>query len=563
MTKRISVKTDKNINVVYETYIGVMCALIAAKNQILIIGRGGGKTTNYMAERAMMINKEMAHAYFFFLCDTYVNALDNIVPSFLEGWRRKGYKEGVDYVVDAPPPSHFLLPYKNVLSYKHTISTRFGNFYKIGSADVPQSLAGNSYQHGFIDEARNIKDYPVKKIMPALRGFPAISNSVFYRGITASTDIPNLADGDFDWVMNNEENMDVQQIKHCLHAGIKLNNIRKQIYNAVRDKDQNAILRLEKQLNRWTVRHIRARKNSTLFYQASGLSNVGVLSPGYFQDQLELLGPEEFKSAVLTFKPTIKKGEKFYTTLGNHHIFSDGIDESYYDKYNIGDSVQASSLAHKYIDPKKPIDIGVDFGNMCSLISGQELGNYVYLTKEFHTLAPEHVKELARKFTDFYKHHSKKVVNIWYDRSGNQNAAIKKDYATELENHIKAAGWVVNLMNKNQATIFQEEEFNHMKNFFGGFHKDLPEIRICKFGCKNYISSIKLAKIKISKHSKTGSSMIKKDKSSEKLPLAQLPFYSTNYSDAGKYFFFRPKWVKLTRQRGVVKLGAPSVVSKK
>jgi hypothetical protein len=561
MTKRIHVKKDKNVDVVYETWLGVMSALIAAKNQILIIGRGGGKTTNYMAERSMMINKAMPSAYFFFLSDTYVNALDNIVPSLLEGWERKGYKEGVDFVTDAPPPNHFLRPYKQPLSYKHTMSTRYGNFYKLGSADVPASLAGNSYQHGFIDETRNISDYPIRKIMPALRGFPVISNSVFYRGITATTDMPNIAEGDFDWVLGHDKNMNVEQIKHCLQIGIKLNKIRLQIYNAVRDKDMNALKRLEKQLYRWTIRHLRARKNSTLFYQASALTNVGILSPGYFQDQLDLLGPEEFKSAVLTFKPTIKKGEKFYSTLGNHHFYDDGLLPNYYkDKYKIGESIGiGSSQALKYINHKQEIDVGVDFGNMCSMICGQEQGNYVYLLKELFTLAPEHTKELAFKFITFFKDHGKKVLNMYYDRSGNQNAAIKKDYATELAKFIRDKGWTVNLMNKNQATIFQEEEFNLMKHFFAGTNAKLPNILVDKFQCSNYKSSIELAKTKISKNRRTGSSMIQKDKSSEKLPIAQLPKYSTNFSDAGKYFFFRPEWVKYVQSKGILTLGAPSI----
>ena len=395
--------------------------------------------------------------------------------------------------------------------------------------------------------------------MPALRGFPTRSNSVFYRGLTATTDMPNIAAGDFDWILKHEENMDVAQIKLCLHIGIKLNNINLQIYNAIRDKNYNELHKLRKQRDRWTARHLRVRKNSTLFYQVSALTNVGILSPGYFQDQLDLLGPEEFKSAILTFKPTLKKGEKFYATLGQHHFFDDGIIPGFYDKYKIGDSVEASSLALKYMQHNKPIEAGVDFGNMCSMIIGQESGNYVYLLKELFTLAPEHTKELALKFTEFFKYQKNKVLNLWYDRSGNQNAAIKKDYASELANFIREKGWVVNLMNKNQATIYQEEEFNHMKHFFGGYHNHLPKILIDKFQCTNYKSSIELAKTKLSKHRRTGSTIIQKDKSSEKLPLDQLPKFSTNFSDAGKYFFFRPKWVSQTRQRGLLKLGAPTV----
>jgi hypothetical protein len=35
--------------------------------------------------------------------------------------------------------------------------------------------------------------------------------------------------------------------------------------------------------------------------------------------------------------------------------------------------------------------------------------------------------------------------------------------------------------------------------------------------------------------------------------------FSTNFSDAGKYFFFRPEWVKETRQRGPLNFGAPTI----
>ncbi|WP_271407309.1 hypothetical protein [Tenacibaculum soleae] len=559
MSRRTRVKIDNNVDARYITWVDMMIDMIEPKNLFFIGARGVGKTSSIVAKRSQKINESIPGAYFAFLSDTYVNALDNIVPSLIEGWKRQGYKEHIDYVVDQPPPSHFKLPYKQPEAYKHTISTRFGNFYKLVSMDVPTSAAGNSYQHVFIDEARNIDFAKAKKLTPALRGYPAFGHSVYYRGFTATTDIPNIADGDYDWILAREKDMDQQQIKDVLNAAITLNEIKLELYNAYRDKDFNKVRNIQRNYQRWLIRWTQARKNSTLFYQVSTFANADILTPGYFKDQLDALGIEEFKSAICTLKPTLKKGEKFYTTLGNHHFFDDGIIPGYYDNYKIGDTVDATSLALKYIQHDKPLSVGVDFGNMCSMIIGQEQGNYVYLLKELFTLAPEHTKELALKFTDFFKYHKFKVLDIWYDRSGNQNAAIKKDYATELKNFLEEKGWKVNLMNKNQATIFQEEEFNHMKHFFGGYKNDLPQIKIDKFNCRNYKSSIELAKTKLSKHRKTGSTIIQKDKSSEKLPLHQLPMHSTNFSDAGKYFFFRPKWVKQTRQRGVLNFSAPTI----
>jgi hypothetical protein len=259
MSRRTHVKTDKNVDVRYASWLKMMFDLVAPKNLFGVIGRGGAKTTDIVAERSMMINKDMPGAYFAFLADTYVNALDNIVPSLIEGWKRKGYKENIDFVTDEAPPSHFQLPYKQPEAYKHTISTRFGNFYKLISMDVPTGAAGNSYQHVFIDEARNIDFAKAKKLVPALRGYPAFGHSVYYRGFTATSDIPNIAEGDYDWIMGREKDMNVQQIKDILSTAIVLNEVKCEMYNAIRDKDYNKITRLQKQYQRGLIRWTRVR----------------------------------------------------------------------------------------------------------------------------------------------------------------------------------------------------------------------------------------------------------------------------------------------------------------
>src|SRR5690606_11987124 len=132
--------------------------------------------------------------------------------------------------------------------------------------------------------------------------------------------------------------------------------------------------------------------------------NADILTEGYFTDSLKALGIEEFKSAILSFKVNIKKGEKFYTHLGEHHFYSDGILPGYYDKYLLTDynEIEASSLALKNIDHNTKLEAGMDFGDMMSFVVAQERGNYLYLLKEFYTLPPENSKELAMKFLDFF-----------------------------------------------------------------------------------------------------------------------------------------------------------------
>ncbi len=563
MSRKTHVKINDNILVRFATWLKMMVDLIAPKNLFLVAGRGGAKTTDIVSERSIKICEDMPGAYFFFSSDTYTNALKNIVPSLIEGWKRKGWKEGIDYVTDQPPPAHFLLPYKQPETYRHTISTRYGNLFILVSLDVITSAVGNSFQHGFVDEARNQNFQKLKKLMPALRGYPLFGHSVYYRGLTVTTDMPNVLEGDFDWIFDREKEMNVQQIKDCLNVAITLNKVKRELYNALQDKEYAKVKLLQKQLFRWMVDWVRVRKDSTLFYVVSSFANVDILTPGYFKDSLEALGIEEFKSAIVSLRPSLKKGEKFYVNLGEHHFYDDGIISSYYDKFKIGDAVEQSSLALRYVNHNAELDAGVDFGDMCSMVTGQETGNYVYLLKDFYTLPPESSKELALQFTEFYKYHKRKTLNLYYDRSGNQYSKIRRDWVSELADFIEykdgiSTGWTVNLMSRNQATIMQEEEYNLMKNMLGDYDSNLPTVKIDKFGCRELKSSMELAKIKI-KIKTNGSKTIHKDKSSEKLPAAKLPMLSTNMSDAIKYFFFRPAWVKIAMKRKQSTLSAPSI----
>ncbi len=548
----------------FASWLKMTIDLVAPKDLFLVAGRAMAKTSDIIAERSMDIIWDMPRSYQVFVADTYVNAHKNIVPTLLEGWVRKGWREGIHFVVDDPPPSSFAKPYKPVQYFKHTISVFNGVFFNIVSMDQPSGAAGNSYQHIYGDEAKYLEFQKLKKLMPALRGYVDFAHSIYYRGSTFTTDMPNIGEGEYDWILDREKNMDISQIKLALQAAFVMNEIKKEMYNAIRDNDKTKVHNLKKQLERWTIRWVRARKGSTFFYVVSSFVNVDVLTSGYFTDSLKALGIEEFKTAIVSLRANIKKGEKFYVNLGAHHFYDDGILPNFYDNIPIGDEIEEDSRSLRYVQHDKPIDAGVDFGNMYSMVTGQESGNYVYMLKNFYVLAPESTREVANKFLSFYRHHKRKVLNVYYDRSGNQYQQVRKDWANELKEMIEyknniSTGWTVNLMSRNQATIYHEEEYNLMKTMLGEYIPEMPKIRIDKYGCREYKSSLELTKIIIKTNSKSGGKTIHKDKTSEKLPLQKLPMNSTNFGDAGKYFFFRPKWVKILRKSSQVYTGDPGV----
>lgn len=553
MSRKTSVNlNDKRLDKRFASWLAIAIALVAPKFLWIVAGRGTSKTSDIQAERFIDICYDMPGAYFAWVSDTYVNALKNVIPALIEGLNRKGWIEGIHYVIDKEPPAHFAKPYKAPQSYKHTISVFNGCFVNIVSMDQPSGAAGNSYQHLFGDEAKYLDFNKLKKLTPALRGYKKFAASVYYRGSTFTTDMPNVADGEYDWILDREKEMDVKQCQMALQVGFVMNQLQIEIMNEQKAQNKAKVIQLQKNLLRWEKRHRKVRKNSTFFKVVSSYVNVDFLSPEWFQDSLMHLGSEEFKTAVGSFPAKAKKGEKFYINLGDKNFYDDGIVTEFYEKYNIGDDIEESCLAQRFLQRNQPIDIGVDFGNMCSLVSGQEAGEFVFLFKEFYTLPPHHLRELANKFLEFYKDHPTKLINMYHDRSGNQNQAVGKDFATELSNYLSyyenglSTGWTVNTMSKGQYTIFHYQEYQLMKNILSEDNPELPKMRICKFGCPNLRSAMEKTKTVVEKDKRSGRPFIGKNKTSEKLHPSRLPRESTNLPDALKYFSFRVRWVELS-----------------
>lgn len=545
-----------NVELRYGNIVKQSIDLISPKHLRVVAGRGTTKTTDIQADRSMDVIYDMPRSVLGWVADTYVNARDNVIPKLIEGWREyKGWREGTHFVVDERPPSNFDIPYSPIVSFKNTISVFNGCAFQLGSLDQPSGLAGGSFQHIFGDEVKYFDKKKLDVIMPALRGYNKFAHSPFYRGTTFTTDLPNLSKNDFDWIMETRKNMDPVMIKYAFYCGSILNDINHKIKKAYDRRDKELTKKLIKQRERWMVRWYKARYNSTFFIVVSSLVNLDILTPGYIYDNLESLGWEEFKQSVLSFKSQLEEGDRFYTGLGQHHFYQDGILNDYVQSFGIKENFEANSLMLRYIDHDAPLDCGIDFGKMISMVIGQELGPYFYALKNIFTLVPESSLELGKKFRDFFKHHKNKNLYMYYDRSGNQYESSGRDWATEIKNHIefdengKRTGWKVHLMSKEQATIYQSEEYFFMKQVFQQTVKGLPGVKIDIYQCKELKSSLELTKLVTKKDTKTGKTTIHKDKSSEKLPLKKLPMQSTNFSDSFKYLMFRKAWAKLVKRK--------------
>ncbi|MBP3420481.1 MAG: hypothetical protein J6K74_07830 [Marinifilaceae bacterium] len=562
MTRRKINSEDPAVHAVYMNWLAQLVGMICPRNLFLILGRGSGKTNDILTDRLMDICYDMPGAPIALVGDTYDNLSKNILPSLLDGLNRKGWVENVHYVVDREPPevtedmrqaappelrSQLWTPYNRILSYKRKIIFFTGTNITLVSLDRPSSAAGNSYVHLIGDEAKFFPPHKLAKMTKALRGyFVKYGKSVYYRGQTFLTDMPNPNHvGEYDWILKQFSRMNVKDIMMVIKTAFVLNDVRQEVAVAKCDYNTKELANKEKLLKRWEERFNLVRRNSTFCYVASSYINSDILRPEYFADEFE--GDlDDVKISILSTKPRLAAGNMFYAGIGSKHFYNDGTSPKYADYFGTRENEDCRVL--RYLIPDKPLDVSIDFGNMMSMVVGQEQGEYFRCLKNLYTLPPAWIRELADKFLAFFKAHEHKVINLYYDRAGNQYQKVKQDSAGKLKAALEkdamgnSTGWRVNLESRNQPTIYTYDEYDFMLEVMAERSPKLPKVRIDMYHCRELKASLEMAETKIIEV--RGRKKVSKKKTSEKLPFHRLPMESTNFSDSFKYMLMRKKWLQ-------------------
>lgn len=568
MSHRRQIKTDGSsqdvADIQYMNKMAQIAALVSPRNLYAELGRGSSKTTDILTERMLEIVFDMPGAPCAWISDTFANLTQNVIPTVLESLERKGYHEGVHYVIEKQPPTfndaekadleewlkpHFWKPRNRIISFKRVIIFFTGTNFTFGSLDRPSTLAGRSFVHLIGDEAKYFKEQKVATMLKGVRGYPEYASSVYYRGVTFTSDVGDPSRiGEYDWMGKYAKTMDVQAILLVMKAGLVYNEAMraylaaKERWTKTQDgKDLTECRRLLRIANDWYKRWIllRLRKESSNFYiRASSFVNVDILSAEWFADAVKGDVPD-LKTAILSMRASISSGDRFYAALREEHFYLDGKDEAAYDRLTLRDSEDCTVL--RYLDKDRPLRIGVDFGNMCSMVIGQEgldKGRKCLRIQKFlYTLAPEYVADLGRKFRTYFAQHRNRIVYLYYDRAGNQYQKVGKSQVGDLKKAIEVdgetgarTGWSVQLMSMKQATITQAEEYSFMLKLLPGNNPRLPIVLIDYYACKPVRLSLQGARTTVR------DKVVYKNKNSERLPVDQLPTKSTNPSDAFKYF---------------------------
>ena len=566
MSNRKKVKLDSTqaATVQYMNKFAQVINLISPRKLYCELGRGSAKTTDIQTERLMDIIYDMPGAPCVWVADTFTNLSSNILPTVLEALERKGLREGIHYVVEKEPPRytdkekeslpdwlrpHFWKPFNKLVTYKRTIVFFTGLNIRFGSLDRPSTLAGSSYVYVFGDEAKYFQESKIANLLKAVRGYRAeYGHSVYYRGLSFTSDVANPNNiGEYTWMSKYVKVMDVDSIMLVAKAGLVYNDA---LRTYVAEKDNYIKTRSAEDLERcrralriandWRAKWIALRKqpaNETFYIRTSSYVNVDILTADWFRDAIEGNIPD-LKTAILSMRPQLESGERFYSALNEKHFYFDGIDESAYDEFGLLDQEDCRVL--RYLDPDRPLRLGVDFGNMCSMVCGQEGEDRgtdcIRVLKFLYTLAPAHIPELGAKFRAYFAPMRNKTVQLYYDRAGNAYRSIRRSnaddlkHAIETDGHGHRTGWVVQLMSIGQATILQSQEYTFMMKILSESNPRLPVVRIDAYAAKELKASLQLARTKVK------DDIVYKDKRSERLPVEDLPMKSTNPSDAFKYF---------------------------
>lgn len=540
----------------YINQYAMVAALTMPQNFIGVLGRASAKTTQFQAMRIQQAVMECPGAPFVWVTDTYTNLHKNVIPSVLEGLKFLGWEENTHFVIDKQPPIEWQRQMYNIIDkYKQVMTFWNGFTFTFVSLDRPSIGAGRSYVGLFGDEVKYWPEAKFTNIRKAVRGYRArYGNSPWYRSLSLTTDMPNPNHtGEYTWVMKLAKLMDKSQVKLLLQVGQIYNECKREYAKRLQGDDKRATELARRNMERWRERWEELRRGTTLFMVASTLINADVLGNEYFEEELKA-DLEGVDTNLLSIPAKLTADQKFYATLSARDFYYDGTRNDILEQHAYGWEQDCTVL--KYLDPHRPIDGGMDDGNMKSLLIGQRQGKEYRVLKELYTLPPDNERQLADRFLAYFKPHKTKLLRLYYDRGMNAyqkvgNAAMQRiKAAIETDGDGRRTGWRVQLMSLGQGTIYSNTEYRFFSSLFArDLQNKLFILLIDAINCPNLKMEMENTPVLEVEDKRSGRKDIRKDKRGERLPAHRLPQESTNLTDALKYLILRREWANLWQNK--------------
>lgn len=571
MTRKRKLKITNDVEVRYANWMAQLIAVMQPWSLYWIAGRASAKTVQVLAERVQEVAHDCPGAPFAWVADTYSDLHKNVIPSLIDGLSLLGWMPDVHFVINREPPREWKQRMYNVCTdWRNTMVFYTGFNFTFISLDRAAIGAGRSYVGVFGDEVKYFPEEKFTNLLKAVRGFRVkYGDSVWYRSRTLTTDMPNPNHlGEYDWILKLARQNDKQRILLALRAGFVYNDTKReylsrlQEYNSLKadartdpavrpalaDAERQMML-ARRTMERWERRWVKTRRGVSFFFISSSYVNVDILGEDWFNDEFAE-GLEGAACNILSVIPKLEASQMFYCNLSMKNFYADGFLNDVIEQHPFGWEQDCTVL--RYLDPGRPLEAGMDAGNMLSMVFGQQTGRVMRILKELYTLPPQNVRDLADKFLAYFKPHRRKLLKLYYDRSMNNYKRVSTDMASQIKKAIETdaegrrTGWTVQLMSLGQGNISSNLEYRFFMDLLpGNLARQLYTLLIDQHNCPNLKSEMEVTRTKAKVNERDNTTQIVKEKTGDKLPVHRLPRESTNLTDALKYFVLRPEVVRM------------------
>ena len=578
MTRKRKLRITNDVEVRYANWMAQLIAVMQPWSLYWIAGRASAKTVQVLAERVQEVAHDCPGAPFAWVADTYSDLHKNVIPSLIDGLSLLGWMPDVHFVINREPPREWKQRMYNVCTdWRNTMVFYTGFNFTFISLDRAAIGAGRSYVGVFGDEVKYFPEEKFTNLLKAVRGFRVkYGDSVWYRSRTLTTDRPNPNHlGEYDWILKLARQNDKQRILLALRAGFVYNDTKReylsrlQEYNSLKadartdpavrpalaDAERQMML-ARRTMERWERRWVKTRRGVSFFFISSSYVNVDILGEDWFNDEFAE-GLEGAACNILSVIPKLEASQMFYCNLSMKNFYADGLLNEVIEQHPFGWEQDCTVL--RYLDPGRPLEAGMDAGNMLSMVFGQQAGRVMRILKELYTLPPQNVRDLADKFLAYFKPHRRKLLKLYYDRSMNNYKRVSTDMASQIKKAIETdaegrrTGWTVQLMSLGQGNISSNLEYRFFMDLLpGNLARQLYTLLIDQHNCPNLKSEMEVTRTKAKVNERDNTTQIVKEKTGDKLPVHRLPRESTNLTDALKYFVLRPEVVRMWQSRSKV-----------
>lgn len=579
MTRKKKLKTTSDdVEVRYANWMAQLIAIVQPWSLYWIAGRASAKTVQVLAERVQEVAQDCPGAPFAWVADTYSDLHKNVIPSLIDGLSLLGWHPGTHYVINQEPPREWRQRMYNVCTdWKNTMTFYTGFNFTFISLDRAAIGAGRSYVGVFGDEVKYFPEEKFTNLLKAVRGFRVkYGDSVWYRSRTLTTDMPNPNHlGEYDWILKLARQNDKPRILLAMRAGFVYNDTKREYIARLQQADElrarcrtdaslrPALAEAERQtalarrtMLRWEQRWLKTRRGLSFFFISSSFVNADILGEDWFHDEFAE-GLEGAACNILSVIPRLEAAQMFYCNLSMKNFYADGYLNDVIDRHPFGWEQDCTAL--RYLDPGRPLEAGMDAGNMLSMVFAQQAGHVLRVLKELYTLPPQNVRDLADKFLQYFHPHRRKLLKLYYDRSMNNYSRTGADMATQIKKAIETdsdgrrTGWRVQLMSLGQGNISSNLEYRFFQELLPGhLEARLYRLLIDQHNCPCLKSEMEVTRTKAKTNERDNTTQIVKEKTGDKLPIARLPRESTNLTDALKYLVLRPEVVKMWQGKGNV-----------